>query len=232
MFYHRSPYAIGADGERNLIGRRTQSNRVANATRLDGERNPPLKINILTTDSVVSSLRILNFCGFRAFRERTIRTLSFCGFRAFRGRTIRTLNFCGFRAFRGRTIRTLNFCGFRAFRGRTIRTLNFCGFRAFRGRTIRTLNLEWFPCVLWALLFSTEFTKFTEPLAMGISYKKEATTKTAVASFYISTESEALLHANLLEQALCVAPLIHEEEHVADVHTDAASQTLVEPDVA
>ena len=184
MFYHRSPYAIGADGERNLIGRRTQSNRVANATRLDGERNPPLKINILTTDSVVSSLRILNFCGFRAFRERTIRTLS------------------------------------------------FCGFRAFRGRTIRTLNLEWFPCVLWALLFSTEFTKFTEPLAMGISYKKEATTKTAVASFYISTESEALLHANLLEQALCVAPLIHEEEHVADVHTDAASQTLVEPDVA
>ena len=200
MFYHRSPYAIGADGERNLIGRRTQSNRVANATRLDGERNPPLKINILTTDSVVSSLRILNFCGFRAFRERTIRTLSFCGFRAFRGRTIRTLN--------------------------------FCGFRAFRGRTIRTLNLEWFPCVLWALLFSTEFTKFTEPLAMGISYKKEATTKTAVASFYISTESEALLHANLLEQALCVAPLIHEEEHVADVHTDAASQTLVEPDVA
>ena len=216
MFYHRSPYAIGADGERNLIGRRTQSNRVANATRLDGERNPPLKINILTTDSVVSSLRILNFCGFRAFRERTIRTLSFCGFRAFRGRTIRTLNFCGFRAFRGRTIRTLN----------------FCGFRAFRGRTIRTLNLEWFPCVLWALLFSTEFTKFTEPLAMGISYKKEATTKTAVASFYISTESEALLHANLLEQALCVAPLIHEEEHVADVHTDAASQTLVEPDVA
>ena len=200
MFCHRSPYAVGADGERNLIGRRTQSNRVANATRLDGERNPPLKINILTTDSVVSSLRILNFCGFRAFRERTIRTLSFCGFRAFRGRTIRTLN--------------------------------FCGFRAFRGRTIRTLNLEWFPCVLWALLFSTEFTKFTEPLAMGISYKKEATTKTAVASFYISTESEALLHANLLEQTLCVAPLIHEEEHVADIHTDAASQTLVEPDVA
>jgi len=67
---------------------------------------------------------------------------------------------------------------------------------------------------------------------MGISYKKEATTKTAVASFYISTESEALLHANLLEQTLCVAPLIHEEEHVADIHTDAASQTLVEPDVA
>ena len=200
MFCHRSPYAVGADGERNLIGWRTQSDRVANAIRSSGERNPPLKINILTTDSVVSSLRTLNFCGFRAFRERTIRTL--------------------------------NFCGFRAFRGRTIRALNFCGFRAFRGRTIRTLNLEWIPCVLWTLLFPTEFTKFTEPLAMGISYKKEATTKTAVASFYISTESEALLHANLLEQALCIAPLIHEEEHVADIHTDAASQTLVEPDVA
>ena len=117
MFCHRSPYAVGADGERNLIGRRTQPDWVANATRLDGERNPPLKINILTTDSVVSSLRILNFCGFRAFRKRTIRTLNFCGFRAFRGRTIRTLNFCDFRAFRGRTIRTLNFCGFRAFCG-------------------------------------------------------------------------------------------------------------------
>ena len=68
MFCHRSPYAVGADGERNLIGRRTQSDRVANAIRSSGERNPPLKINILTTDSVVSSLRILNFCGFRAFR--------------------------------------------------------------------------------------------------------------------------------------------------------------------
>lgn len=184
MFCHRSPYAVGADGERNPIEWRTQSDRAANAIQSGGVRNPPLKINILTTDSVVSSLRTLNFCGFRAFRERTIRTL------------------------------------------------NFCGFRAFRGRTIRTLNLEWIPCVLWALLFPTEFTKFTEPLAMGISYKKEATTKTAVASFYIFTESEALLHANLLEQTLCVPPLIHEEEHVADIHTDAASQTLVEPDVA
>ena len=184
MFCHRSPYAVGADGERNLIGRRTQSNRVANAIRLDGERNPPLKINILTTDSVVSSLRTLNFCDFRAFR----------------GRTIRTLNFCGFRAFRGRTIRTLNFCGFRA----------FCGHSFFPRNSQNSQNL-----LLWVF-----------PI------KKEATTKTAVASFYISTESEALLHANLLEQTLCVAPLIHEEEHVADIHTDAASQTLVEPDVA
>ena len=168
MFCHRSPYAVGADGERNLIGRRTQSNRVANAIRLDGERNPPLKINILTTDSVVSSLR--------------------------------TLNFCDFRAFRGRTIRTLNFCGFRA----------FCGHSFFPRNSQNSQNL-----LLWVF-----------PI------KKEATTKTAVASFYISTESEALLHANLLEQTLCVAPLIHEEEHVADIHTDAASQTLVEPDVA
>ena len=168
MFCHRSPYAVGADGERNLIGRRTQSNRVANAIRLDGERNPPLKINILTTDSVVSSLR--------------------------------TLNFCDFRAFRGRTIRTLNFCGFRA----------FCGHSFFPRNSQNSQNL-----LLWVF-----------PI------KKEATTKTAVASFYISTESEALLHANLLEQALCVAPLVHEEEHVADIHTDAASQTLVEPDVA
>ena len=200
MFCHRSPYAVGADGERNLIGRRTQSNRVANAIRLDGERNPPLKINILTTDSVVSSLRTLNFCDFRAFRGRTIRTLNFCGFRAFRGRTIRTLNFCDFRAFRGRTIRTLNFCGFRA----------FCGHSFFPRNSQNSQNL-----LLWVF-----------PI------KKEATTKTAVASFYISTESEALLHANLLEQALCIAPLIHEEEHVADIHTDAASQTLVEPDVA
>ena len=168
MFCHRSPYAVGADGERNLIGRRTQSNRVANAIRSDGERNPPLKINILTTDSVVSSLR--------------------------------TLNFCDFRAFRGRTIRTLNFCGFRA----------FCGHSFFPRNSQNSQNL-----LLWVF-----------PI------KKEATTKTAVASFYISTESEALLHANLLEQTLCVAPLIHEEEHVADIHTDAASQTLVEPDVA
>ena len=152
MFCHRSPYAVGADGERNLIGRRTQSNRVANAIRLDGERNPPLKINILTTDSVVSSLRTLNFCGFRAF----------------------------------------------------------CGHSFFPRNSQNSQNL-----LLWVF-----------PI------KKEATTKTAVASFYISTESEALLHANLLEQTLCVAPLIHEEEHVADIHTDAASQTLVEPDVA
>ncbi len=229
-------------------GRRTRSDRVANAIRSGGGRNPPLKINILTTDSVVSSLRTLNFCGFRAFcgrtirtlnfcdfrafRGRTIRTLNFCGFRAFRGRTIRTLNFCGFRAFRGRTIRTLNFCGFRAFRGRTIRTLNFCGFRAFRGRTIRTLNFCGFRAFRGHSFFPRNSQNSQNLLLWVFPIKKEATTKTAVASFYISTESEALLHANLLEQALCVAPLIHEEEHVADVHTDAASQTLVEPDVA
>lgn len=168
MFCHRSPYAVGADGERNPIEWRTQSDRAADAIQSGGVRNPPLKINILTTDSVVSSLR--------------------------------TLNFCDFRAFRGRTIRTLNFCGFRA----------FCGHSFFPRNSQNSQNL-----LLWVF-----------PI------KKEATTKTAVASFYISTESEALLHANLLEQTLCVAPLIHEEEHVADIHTDAASQTLVEPDVA
>ena len=117
---------------RRPIGRRTQSNRTADAIRSDGGRgirsggvrNPPLKINILTTDSVVSSLR----------------------------------------------------------------TLNFCGFRAFRGRTIRTLNF-WIPCVLWALLFPTEFTKFTEPLAMGISYKNRLRHRTVVAYFHYVTNS-------------------------------------------
>ena len=32
--------AIQSGGERNLIGRRTQSDRTADAIRLDGERNP------------------------------------------------------------------------------------------------------------------------------------------------------------------------------------------------
>ena len=109
---------------RRPIGRRTQSDRAADAIRSGGVRNPPLKINILTTDSVVSSLR----------------------------------------------------------------TLNFCGFRAFRGRTIRTLNF-WIPCVLWALLFPTEFTKFTEPLAMGISYKNRLRHRTVVAYFHYVTNS-------------------------------------------
>ena len=121
---HRSPYAVRSGGERNPIGRRTQSDQTADAIRSGGVRNPPLKINILTTDSVVSSLR----------------------------------------------------------------TLNFCGFRAFRGRTIRTLNF-WIPCVLWALLFPTEFTKFTEPLAMGISYKNRLRHRTVVAYFHYVTNS-------------------------------------------
>ena len=109
---------------RRPIGRRTQSDQTADAIRSGGVRNPPLKINILTTDSVVSSLR----------------------------------------------------------------TLNFCGFRAFRGRTIRTLNF-WIPCVLWALLFPTEFTKFTEPLAMGISYKNRLRHRTVVAYCHYVTNS-------------------------------------------
>ena len=36
---HRAPNAIWSDGERNLIGRRTQSDWTANAIRLGGERN-------------------------------------------------------------------------------------------------------------------------------------------------------------------------------------------------
>ena len=117
----RTANAIQSDGERNPIRRRTQSDQTADAIRSGGVRNPPLKINILTTDSVVSSLRTLNFCGFR---------------------------------------------------GRTIRTLNF-----------------WIPCVLWALLFPTEFTKFTEPLAMGISYKNRLRHRTVVAYFHYVTNS-------------------------------------------
>ena len=35
---HRAPYAIQSDGVRNLIGRRTQSNRTANAIRSDTVR--------------------------------------------------------------------------------------------------------------------------------------------------------------------------------------------------
>ena len=35
---HRHPYGNQSDGERNLIGRRTESDRAANGIRLDGER--------------------------------------------------------------------------------------------------------------------------------------------------------------------------------------------------
>ena len=37
---HRAPNANGAGGERNPIGRRTQSDRTADGIRSDGERNP------------------------------------------------------------------------------------------------------------------------------------------------------------------------------------------------
>ena len=37
-FFHRAPNAIRLDGERDLIGRRTQSNRTANGIRSDGGR--------------------------------------------------------------------------------------------------------------------------------------------------------------------------------------------------
>ena len=36
---HRSPNGIRSDGERNLIGWRTESNRAANGIRSDGERD-------------------------------------------------------------------------------------------------------------------------------------------------------------------------------------------------
>ena len=35
---HRHPYGIRLDGVRNLIGRRTESDRTANGIRSDGER--------------------------------------------------------------------------------------------------------------------------------------------------------------------------------------------------
>ena len=35
---HRHPYGIRSGGERNLIGRRTESDRAANGIRLDGGR--------------------------------------------------------------------------------------------------------------------------------------------------------------------------------------------------
>ena len=43
----------------------------------------------------------------------------------------------------------------------------------------------------------------------------------------------SLIHIciDLLQEAVCMSPLIHQVEHVADVHTNAASQTLVEVDV-
>ena len=39
-FFHRAPNAIRLDGERNLIGRRTESDRAADGIRSGGERNP------------------------------------------------------------------------------------------------------------------------------------------------------------------------------------------------
>ena len=37
-FFHRAPNGIRSDGGRNLIGRRTQSDRAADGIRLDGGR--------------------------------------------------------------------------------------------------------------------------------------------------------------------------------------------------
>ena len=43
---------------------------------------------------------------------------------------------------------------------------------------------------------------------------------------------QCLLKAQLLDETVSIAPLVHEVNHVADVHADAACQTLVKPDVA
>ena len=40
---HRHPYGIRSDGERNLIGRRTESDWTANGIRSDGERDTMIK---------------------------------------------------------------------------------------------------------------------------------------------------------------------------------------------
>ena len=43
---------------------------------------------------------------------------------------------------------------------------------------------------------------------------------------------QCLLNAQLLDETVSIAPLVHEVNHVTDVHADAACQTLVKPDVA
>lgn len=52
---HRSADAIGADGERNLIGWRTESDWVAYGIRLDGVRKPMVEVQ----NSVASSATIV-----------------------------------------------------------------------------------------------------------------------------------------------------------------------------
>ena len=43
---------------------------------------------------------------------------------------------------------------------------------------------------------------------------------------------QCLLNAQLFDETVSIAPLVHEVNHVADVHADATCQTLVKPDVA
>lgn len=47
MFCNLKVQVVSSCTERNPIGRRTQSNQVANAIRSDGERNPPFSTLLL-----------------------------------------------------------------------------------------------------------------------------------------------------------------------------------------
>lgn len=49
---HRAPNAVRLDGVRNLIGRRTESDWMADGIRLDGGRNPMAKHDVSERESV------------------------------------------------------------------------------------------------------------------------------------------------------------------------------------
>ena len=49
---HRAPNAVRSDGERNLIGWRTESDRMADGIWSDGERNPITKHDVSECESV------------------------------------------------------------------------------------------------------------------------------------------------------------------------------------
>lgn len=59
---HRSPYGIRLDGERNLIGWRTESDWVANGIRLGGERDLVAKRK--------KPQHQTRYCGFRKFMNK------------------------------------------------------------------------------------------------------------------------------------------------------------------
>lgn len=54
---------------------------------------------------------------------------------------------------------------------------------------------------------------------------------TVITTAFIFTQ-RALLYVHFLEQTVSVAPLVHHEDDIADVNTDAACQVLLEVDVA